>query len=333
MGKRVGGLAVFGAVVVGLVAPGGAADTSASEVVSAVPPGTVLRVGDQFGLLQAVIDLAGADEDLTYEIEFATLLPGSVQLQAFRAGEIDAGALSSLALIQAGAGELGLRAVTRWRTDFALTTLVTAPGVDDVAGWADVEGRRLAFQRGTTAEAAAMLALDAIGLTLDDVTVVDVPVLQLETVMARGDADVAVMGEPFATGYLADNPTATYVLGVDDPIAESSLIVASPDALDDPALSAALGDFVTRLDLAFTELTSDPDDFADLVVAVWGLDRDYVERVIAESSGVELSEVPGDLLEPAGRLIEMLVAGGDIPPDLVDVDDLFDGRFNALVAD
>lgn len=332
MGKRVGGMAVVGAVVLGVMASGGARDASAGDA-SAVPPGTVLRVGDQFGLLQAVIDLAGAGEGLGYEIEYATLLPGPVQLQAFRADEIDVGALSSLALIQAGAGELGLRAVSRWRTDFALTTLVTAPGVDGIAGWADVKGRRLAFQRGTTAEAAAMLALDAIGLSLDDVTVIDVPVLQIKTVMERGDADVAVMGEPFATGYLEDNPTATYVLGVDNPIAESSLIVASSEVLDDPALSAAIGDFVTRLDEAFTELTSDGDTFADLVVAVWDLDREYVERVISESSGVELSPVPGDLLEPADRLIELLVAAGDIAPELLDPHDLFDGRYNELVSD
>lgn len=324
-------------VALGLALGSGAAGGSSSALVvgvaasgGSIPDGTVLRIGDEFGLLQGVMGLAGEGEDLPYEIEYATMLPGPSQLQALQAGAIDAGSLSSLALIQAGSGGLDVQAVARWRADFALSALVTAPEIDDVAGWGDLAGRRVAFQRGTTAEAVVTLALDGAGLSLDDVTAVDVPQLQLGAVLQEGHADVALMSAPFAVSYLAENPAATQVLGVENPVGQSRLIAASLDTLDDPAVSAALGDFVARLDRAFRSLTADRDEFADIVVEIWGLDRDHVEEVLVDSAGVAMGEVPGELLEPMDRLIELLSAQGDVPATL-EAADLFDGRYNGLL--
>lgn len=277
-----------------------------------VPAGTTLRVGDQFGLFQGVLGLAGMDGDVPYDLEHSTLTPGPTQIQAFQAGHIDVGVLSPLQLMQAASAGVELRAVSRWRTDFALNALVTAPGVDGIVGWESLRGKRVALQRNTLAEALAMLELDRVGMTLDDVTIVDVPVLSLPTVLQRGDADAGVLGEPSVSAYLADNPDATYVLGIEEPLAHSTLVVASSAALADTAKAAAIAEYLGRLDAAFARLTSDKESFADLVVGVWGLDRAYVDRVLADASGVRMDAVPGDLTSAFDRLGLLLVERGDL---------------------
>jgi sulfonate transport system substrate-binding protein len=298
---------------------------------TAVPAGTTLRIADQFGLFEGVLGFAGMDHDIPYEVEYTTLSPGVVQLQAFRAGEVDVGVVSPLGLVQAAAGEVDVRAVARWRTDFALYALVTAPGTSGIGEWSDLRGKRVAFQRDTMGEALVMLALDDAGMSLDDIDVVDIPHSQVGTALQGGDADAGVTGEPFVSAYLEGNPTATYVLGIENPMAQSTVIVAADRTLEDPALSAALAEYVSRLDRAFTQLTSDTAAFSDLVVAVWNLDREYVDRVLQSSAGVRVEGVPGDLSEPYGRLRELLAERGDISPDL-ETDGLFDPRFDGMLA-
>jgi sulfonate transport system substrate-binding protein len=296
---------------------------------TSVPAGTTLRIADQFGLFASVLGLAGMDQDIPYDVEYTTLSPGVLQMQAFRAGEVDLGVVSPLGLVQAAAGAVELHAVGRWHTDFALYALVTAPGVSGIDGWEDVRGKRVAFQRDTMGEALVMLALADAGMSLADIDVVDIPHSQVRAALEGGDADVGVTGEPFVSTYLSDNPTATYVFGIENPMAQSTVIVAADRALEDPALSAAVAEYLSRLDRAFTKLTADRAAFTDLVVTVWNLDRGYVERILQASDGVRMESVPGDLSESYRRLTDLLADRGDISSDL-DIDRLFDDRFAGL---
>ncbi len=296
---------------------------------TSVPEGTTLRIGDQFGLFEGVLGFAGMDQDIPYEVEYTTLSPGLVQMQAFRAGEVDLGVVSPLGLVQAAAGAVNLHAVARWRTDFALYALVGAPGVSGIGGWQDLRGKRVALQRDTMSETLVMLALADAGMSVDDIEVVDVPHSQVRIALEGGDADAGVSGEPFVSRYLTDNPTASYVFGIETPMAQSTVIVAADDALDDPALAAAVAEYLSRLDRAFTKLTTDRAAFTDLVVAVWNLDRAYVEGVLQTSDGVRMQRVPGDLAEPYRQLTELLAERGDISADL-DTGRLFDERFAGL---
>lgn len=311
------------------VIPATTAAAASSTPDTSVPADTRLRIADQGGLFEGVLAAAGMDQDIPYEVSYVTLSPGPLQLLAFRAGEVDLGVVSPLGLIQAAAGAVDLRAVGRWRADFALFGLISAPGVDGVHGWEDLRGRRVAFQRDTMGEALVMLALADAGMTFEDIDVVDVLHADVDTALQRGDADVGVTGEPFVSLYLEANPTANYVLGIETPTAQSTIVVASDDVLEDPALAAAAAEYLARLDRAFTQLTSDEAAFLDIVVAVWHLDRAAAQQVLEHSEGVRMQGVPGDLAEPYQQLIDLLVARGDIDPDL-DATSLFDPRFEAL---
>jgi sulfonate transport system substrate-binding protein len=132
-----------------------------------IPAGTTLRVGDQLDYLQTALRLSGEDQDFPYEVEYSSFLGGPPMLQAFQGGALDTGFVGSTPLIFAQAQRQDIVAVAGWATENSIYQLVTAPGVDDIRGWDDLAGKRVAYQRGTAIEAALLQALDAEGISLD----------------------------------------------------------------------------------------------------------------------------------------------------------------------
>ena len=139
------------------------------ELPDEIPPGTTLRVGDQLDYLQTVLALAGEDEDFPYEVEYSSFVGGPPMLQAFQGGALDTGFVGSTPLIFAQAQGQDIVAVAGWASERSAYDLVTAPGVDDIDGWDDLAGARVAYQRGTAAEAALLQALDAAGIDPSEV--------------------------------------------------------------------------------------------------------------------------------------------------------------------
>ena len=188
---------------------GGPTTTAAAvELPDEVP---TLRVGDQLEYLQTVLELAGEDEAFPYEVEYSSFVGGPPMLQAFQGGALDTGFVGSTPLIFAQAQGQDIVAVAGWAGEGSAYNLVTAPGVDDIGGWDDLAGARVAYQRGTAAEALLLQALDAAGIDPPEVTTVDLPITQISAALQGGSADAGISVEPLTSAYLAANPTAAAV--------------------------------------------------------------------------------------------------------------------------
>jgi sulfonate transport system substrate-binding protein len=309
------------------------ATTTAAPVAlpAEVPPGTTLRVGDQLEYLQTVLRLAGEDQDFPYEVEYSAFVGGPSMLQAFQGGAIDTGFVGSTPLIFAQAQGQEVLAVAGWASDGAAYTLVTAPGEDEIDGWGDLAGRRVAYQRGTAAEAALLQALDTAGVAPEDVTPVDVPVPQTGAALQGGSADAAVSVEPLTSTYLAGNPSARVVDGADEITDRSSFLIATGATLEDGARSAALADYLTRLVRAFAHQRDHPDEVAQAVyVDQYGLTPERAAELIEVQGVSSFLDLPGEVQDQQQALADLFVAAGQIPAEL-DVSAEFDGRFNQLV--
>ena len=301
------------------------------ELATEIPEGTTLRVGDQLEYLQTVLGLAGEDEDFPYEVEYSAFIGGPPMLQAFQGGSLDTGFIGTTPLIFAQAQNQGIRAVAAWATPSSSYGLVTAPDVDDISDWSDLEGRTVAFQQGTAGEAALLQALDGAGLTLDDVTPVNVPITETSAALQSGSADAGVLVEPLTSVYLGANPDGENVAVPNELTDRSSFLIATDEALDDPAVSAALGDYLARLVRSFAYLADHPEDVAQAVyVEQYGLTAERAAEVQDEVGSPEFYDLPGDIVEPQQRLADLFQAQGEIP-DQLDVAEEFDSRYNALV--
>src|SRR5690606_14210073 len=122
-----------------------------------------------------------------------------------------------------------------------------ASGIRTVA---DLRGRRVAFTRGTATQTFLLQALAQQGLTSNDITGVDAPLVSLGGVLDSGSADAAVLIGPQIAAYLAQRPDAVQ-LEVQLPVA--SLILASRKVLADPAGRAAVLSFVEQHSAALAE--------------------------------------------------------------------------------
>jgi len=314
----------------------GAADdgptTTAAPVTvpTSIPAGTTLRIGDQLDYLKTVLSISGQDEDLPYELSYATFVGGPPMLQAFQGGALDAGFVASTPLIFAQAAGQDLVAVAGWASDRGLGGLLAND--PDIEGWADLAGRRVAYQRGTSAEAALLSGLAAAGLSADEVTTVDVPITQINAALESGSADAGVTTEPLISLYLAGHPEA-HVAAVPDAITDrGNFLIASPDALDDPARTAALADYLQRLVRAFDWIEDHPDALTKAIfVDQYGLAPERAEELVSSGNGtIRFFPLPGDVLDAQQRLADLFVEAGQIPRP-IDVATQFDSRFNEVV--
>jgi sulfonate transport system substrate-binding protein len=295
-----------------------------------IPPGTTLRVGDQLNSLKTYLELANED-DVPYEVKYSAFDGGPPMLLAFRAGAVDVGFLGTTPLIFAQAQRQELRAVAAWSTRRSAYGLVTAPGVEDIKGWSDLRGKRVAYQRGTADEAVLIQALDAAGLSADDVTTVDIPQSQLGAALQGGSADAGVSWGPLTGTYLAANPTAKRVAPATAITDRTALLVASKSTLSDDGRRAALADYIARLVRSFTFLRAHPDRMLEgLFVKEYQLPRGAAESLLATTGVDKFVMLPGEVSKQQQRLADLYFDGGEIPAK-VDVASEFDTRFNQLV--
>ena len=298
---------------------------------STIPAGVTLRVGDQFDFLQTVLGLSKQDQDLDYEVEYSAFVGGPPMLQAFQAGAIDTGFVFSTPLIFAQAAGQPIKAVAAWAPEQGNYGLVIAPGKTEIEDWADLAGKKVAFQKGTALEAVVLQNLDEAGLTLADITPVDLPATQISSALQSGSADAGVLTEPLTSAYLGGNPTAAEVAKSEAITDRTSLLIAGEPTLDDAGKSAALADYIQRLVRAYDYLEDHPEQIAQAVyVETYGLTPERAAELVEESGPTSFIELPGDILEQQQKLADLFHANGEIPEE-IDVSQEFDTRFNDLV--
>ena len=308
----------------------GPATTAAPVTVpDSVPAGTTLRIGDQLDYLATVLDLAGEDDDFPYTVEYSTFVGGPPMLQAFQGGALDSGFVASTPLIFAHAAGQDIVAIAGWASENGTTALVTNDA--EIDGWDSLAGKRVAYQRGTSAEAAVLQSLEAVGLSPDDITTVDVPITQVGATLVGGSADAGISVEPLISKYLTDTPGAKVAARASEITDRASFLIATSDALDDPAKTAALADYTGRIVRAFRFLGEHPEVTAQsFYVEQFGLTPERAAEVQEAAGPIRTFTLPGTIVDQQQELADLFAEAGQIPAS-VDAGREFDTRFNAVV--
>jgi sulfonate transport system substrate-binding protein len=311
---------------------GNTATTPAAQVAlpSSVPAGTTLRIGDQLDYLKNVLQLGKQDTNFTYKVQYSAFVGGPPMLQAFQAGALDGGFIQSTPLIFAQAADQNISAVAGWSAQNSVYRLLTAPGVTNIKGWADLKGKRVAFQQGTALESAVLEELDKVGLKLSDIKTVNVPTTSISSTLQSHAADVGILVEPLTSVYLASNPSAKVVGAATDVTVKANFLIATKSTLDNSGKSAALADYTARLVRAYAYLKAHPDDLAQLYVKQYHLPLARAKQILAEAGTTTFISLPGDIVAAQQHLADLFTAAGEIPSK-VTVNSEFDTRFNSLV--
>ena len=326
-------LGALATVAMAVVVPAGAGAAGRhSRLAAAIPRGTVLRVGEQLKNLSTVLALGHQNQGFAYQVQYSEFVGGPPMLQAFEGGALDIGFIQSTPLIFAQAAGQSVAAIAGWASSGSAYALVTGPGVRGIASWADLKGKRVAFQEGTALESAALEGLHSAGLSLHDIIPVNVPATQVAAALQGGSADVGIEVEPLLSAYLQTNPTAHVIAHPDALTEKSDFLVATSSALSDKGVAAAMADYISRLIKAYAYLKAHPQGVITTVYeGQYGLSARRAAEVASEIGPSSFFKLPGAIIAAQQNLADLYQAAGTIP-QRVNVSKEFNSRFNALIA-
>ncbi len=295
MATHTGRLTSFLAAVLFAVSARGASLPLDAPLPDAVPPGTVLRIGGQYNLLD--LKLSGELDKLPFKVEFARTRGGPDTINAFHAKALDVGYSNDVPALQATWLGLDVRVVgIRLRKDPETPEFQfgIAPKAR-IATLADLRGKKIAYSPGQAQGSVVLRTLKQYGIRKDEVELVELPSADngYLNALAANLVDAAPLSQMpikrYAENYGKDGAKILPPYGIkDNPI----VIWVPTDTLKDPAKAGALKLFVQ----AWARTERWKDIHADQWIDAW-----YVK-----DQGLS----PED-----GRFLETLLGHPDIPRD------------------
>jgi sulfonate transport system substrate-binding protein len=287
---------------------------------------TVLRVGDQKGNSQAVMEAAGVLKDVPYRVEWKEFPAAAPLLEALSAGAIDTGLVGDAPFTFAAASNAPVKAIAAIRQSReGLAVLV--PEKSPIQSFDDLRGKKIATGRGSIGHQLIIAALEAKGWKPDDVQIVFLTPSDAKIAYLQGSVDAWSAWEP----YVSQEEVlfkSRRVITAEGLTAGLSFQVASPEAVRDKRL--ALEDFVRRLAMARAWSLSNVTSYAE----TWGKLMNIPSAVpLNWLARARISIVPIDegVIADEQKTIDLYFRSGLIRRQL-DASDIVDRSFSDAIA-
>jgi sulfonate transport system substrate-binding protein len=312
---RANGTMIRLALALGLLAMVTATSAAAADV--------VLRVGDQKGNAQAVMDAAGTLRDLPYRIEWKEFAAAAPLLEALAAGAIDTGLVGDAPFTFAAAANIQVKAIAAIRQSReGLAILV--PENSAIRTLDDLRGKKIATGRGSVGHQLILAALAAKGWTPNDVQLVFLAPSDAKIAYSQGSVDAWSTWEPYVSQEEVLFKSRRVISG-EGLTPGLSFVVATPEAIR--GKRAALQDFVRRLAAARAWSQDHVEGYADTwarlmhipsAVAVNWLQRARITVVPIDDSVVSDEQKTIELYSQSGLIKQRLDAAEIIDRSFVD---------------
>lgn len=291
-----------------------------------------LRFGDQVHMTETLLEASGQLDGVPYEVEWAQFPAGIPIVEAINAGEIDLGTLGDTPPIFGQSGGTDLKYVaTRRATDpKAWDVAILVPEGSDIASVEDLQGQKVSYRQGSNAHRLLLAALQDAGMSWDDIEPVPLEPADGLAAFQGGDIDAWATWEPFVA--LGESQGGTVIQSGTGLVPGYWYEVARADALEDPALEAAIGDFLVRYQAAYdwaAKQANRPEwdelyaEVTDLPVEISKIvhDRYVAEVVPVDDTALTGQQEGADILYDAGLI-----------PEAIEVGDAFDDRYTDLLS-
>jgi sulfonate transport system substrate-binding protein len=221
-----------------------------------------LRVGDQKGNSQAVMEAAGVLKDVPYKIEWKEFPAAAPLLEALGAGAIETGLVGDAPFTFAAASNVPVKAIAAIRqTQEGLAILV--PENSPIKSFDELRGKKIATGRGSIGHQLVLAAAESKGWTTDDVKIVFLAPSDAKVAYSQGSVDAWSTWEPYVSQEEVLFKSRRIITG-EGLTPGLSFQVATPEAIKDKR--EALADFVQRL----TAARAWSQDHVDSYAQTWG---------------------------------------------------------------
>ena len=223
---------------------------------------TTLRIGDQKGNAQAVMEAAGVLKDVPYKIEWKEFPAAAPLLEALSAGAIETGLVGDAPFTFAAAANVPVKAIAAIRqSQEGLAILV--PEQSGVRSFDDLRGKKIATGRGSIGHQLILAALESKGWTANDVQIVFLAPSDAKVAYSQGSVEAWSTWEPYVSQEEVLFKSRRIITG-EGLTPGISFQVATPAAIRDKR--SELEDFVRRL----TAARAWSQDHVDSYAETWG---------------------------------------------------------------
>ena len=248
---------------------------SAGLTQAADAAGTV-RIGFQKAGLLAVLKVQGSLDkplgDLGYKVEWKEFPAGPQLLEALNTGSIDfgyTGAPPAVFAQAAGARLVYVGAEPGGKTNEALFVLDSSP----VHSVADLKGKRIALQKGSSSNYLLVQLLKRANLTVQDVQPIYLPPAEARAAFESGAIDAWVVWDPYYA--LAQKALKTRTLGDFSELPVFNFYEATPEFVK--AHPRAVNAILTQLRTSGLWVNQHPQETAALLSPKLGIEQPVVE--------------------------------------------------------
>jgi sulfonate transport system substrate-binding protein len=287
---------------------------------------TVLKVGDQKGGAQAVMEAAGVLKDLPYRVEWKQFPAAAPLLEALNAGAIDTGFAGDAPTTFAFAAGAPAKIIGANRSNPRATAIVV-PKDSSLRSAADLKGKTVGTGRGSIGHYLVLAALKAAGLTTTDVKIAFLLPSDAKMALARGAVDAwSTWGIYTAQAVLVDGARII----ADGGGLLSGLSYQSATHVAIAAKRDALADFVRRLAGARLWALDNVDSFSRTWAQIVGVDPE-VAKYSFGTEGFRPVLIDEDVITDQQKTADLWTESGVVPRK-IDVRPFFDISFNATLA-
>ena len=251
---------------------------------------TTLRIGWQKNGVIALAKSQGALEallkDRGIEVKWSEFSSGPPLLEALGAGALDIGPTGDVPPLFAQAAGGNLRYVGTYK-GAAGGSAILVPKDSPLKTLADLKGKKVAFKRGSSAHNVTVKALRKAGLTLNDITSIDLAPPDAAAAFRSGSIDAWSIWDPYFA--VAEKEPTTRVLATAEGIVDPwSYFLANGDFVENnPDLVPLI---LKELASVGTKAQANIDETAKLLAAITGVPQD-VTKVSLTRPGADLGRV------------------------------------------
>ena len=302
------------------ISPGAYADKSEAP----------LRVAQAKGRFdfEALFGAAGVTAP-PYPVAYSEFAVGNLVVEAMNAGALDFGGMSEVSPIFIAANNPQLKIVAVFKGDVN-TQVILIPHESTIGSVADLKGKRVGYVRGTGGHYFLIKILAELGLTLRDITPVNLSPADGQAAFVSGAIDAwAIYGHfgPLAVHNHGARVLKT-ALGY---LSGNYLLAAHPEAIADPVRHAEIGDFLLRLRRAYGWLNSNPETWAPIEAKALGLPPDIIlEELRNQSAPTQILAGNAASIKSQQEVADVFFTVGLLPKP-IDVTPLWDHSFSTLL--
>lgn len=269
-----------------------------------------LRVGVQKDGVRSILAASGALEGVPYKIDWSVFTFGPPLVEAAGADKIDVAGVGDTPPIFGAAGGSDFRVVATQRFDNRHDDTLLVPKGSKITDPRQLEGKTIAVPKGSSAHGFTLRLLDRIGLKPSDVKLSFLAPADGLAAFESGKVDAWAVWEPFVSQVEADG--ARGIAGGQPDEQGYSFEIASTKAVEDPDKAAALKDYISRLQRAFSWARSHQTQWADAWAKESGLPQSTTRAAVPKRLS-QFQGVTGDAVSFEQSLADTLTDHKVIP--------------------